>query len=74
MVDPSTQYLETCPNIGTPRFRGQDIEKQEKDFQAYRAAQRKNLPSPSSHVDEKNVFSIDKLVSKKPEERFYEGT
>lgn len=25
----------------------------------------KNLPSPSSHVDEKNVFTFDKLVTKK---------
>ena len=26
MVDPSVQYLESCPRIGTPRFRGNDIQ------------------------------------------------
>ena len=31
MVDPSTQYLETCPNIGTPRYNrglGQGLQRQ----------------------------------------------
>ena len=61
MVDPSVQYLESCPRIGTPRFRGNDIQDQEDEWKVYVAAQRKNLPSPSAQIDEKNIFSVDKL-------------
>ncbi len=38
------------------------------DFVLFRLEQRKNLPSPSSHVDEKKPFTMDKLVPKKVDE------
>ena len=59
MTDPSLQYLESCPRIDTPRFTGKNPERQEKEWKYYRMAQLKNLPSPSSNVNEKKSFEGD---------------
>ena len=63
MRDPSVQFLDNVPPIGTPRhFQGINVnagknkERDEaqlkllKKWQAQRADQRKHLPSPSSNV------------------------
>lgn len=62
MQDPSVQYLHTCSPIGTPRQGNSSLLSLKIDVSDQRALQMKKLPSPSSHVDEKRAFSMDKLL------------
>ena len=65
MLDPSTQFLADCVIIGTPKYvdpkLGEFARKKNEEFKKWRAELKKQLPSPSEHVDERNVFTIDKV-------------
>ena len=65
MNDPSTQFLASCSPVGTPRQGALAVTvKQRAELDEYRAKQARKVPSPSSHIDERKPFSMDKLLPK----------
>ena len=62
MNDPSTQYLDACSPIGSPRQKSSLGKYILSDDEEYRAQQRQRIPSPSANIDEKRPFTMDRLV------------